>query len=248
MSLNKLSIADVDVKDKRVFVRVDFNVPMNDAKEITNTARIEAALPTIKHILDKGAKSVVLCSHLGRPSGKGYEADFTMAPVAVALEKLLSKKVTFLKDCVGAECEAACANPATGSVFLLENVRFHKEEEDKNEKADNVVAFRKQLRALADIYCDDAFGTAHRPHSSMVGEGFPVKCAGFLMFKEIDAFRVCLENPQRPYLAIIGGSKVADKILLLKNFISKVNKLIICGGMAYNFLDLEGVKCGNSFV
>lgn len=245
MSLNKLTIDQVDVKDKRVFCRVDFNVPQDENGNITNTARIEAALPTIKYILDHGAKDIVLCSHLGRPSGKGFEAKFSMKPVAEALEKLLGEKVTFLNDCVGPEVEKACAAPAT-RVILLENVRFHSEEQDKNEKSPEVVAFRASLRKLADIYCDDAFGTAHRAHSSMVGEGYDVRCAGFLMKKEIEYFNKALNEPVRPYLAIMGGAKIGDKIKLLKNLIPKVNDIIICGGMAYTFMKIKGMNIGKS--
>ncbi len=196
-SLKKLQLKDVDVKDKRVFIRVDFNVPQDkkDPSIITNTARIQGAIPTIKYCLDNGAKSVVLASHLGRPDGQKNEK-YSLKPVAKALEGIIGKPVTMLDDCVGAEVEAACANPAPGSIILLENVRFHIEEEGKCEidgqkvKAEEskVKAFRESLRKLADVYCSDAFGTAHRAHSSMVGEGYDTKCAGFLVAKELDNF------------------------------------------------------------
>merc|ERR1719199_2021312 len=190
----KLKIANVDVSGKRVFMRVDFNVPQDkkDPTIITNTQRIDGALPTIKSVLEKGAKSVVLASHLGRPDGCVVEK-FSLAPVAKILEEKLGKSVTFCKDCVGPEVEATCSEPAAGSVILLENLRFHVEEEGKGVDADgnklkakpeDVKAFRASIRKLADIYCNDAFGTAHRAHSSMVGEGFDVKCAGGLMSKE----------------------------------------------------------------
>merc|ERR1719217_1097954 len=201
MSLNKQTLADVDVKDKRVLIRVDFNVPQDkaDPNIITNTQRIEAALPTIKHVLDKGAKSVVLMSHLGRPDGMPQEK-FSLAPVAKKFQELLGKDVTFVKD--WADNEKTCADPAPGSVILLENLRYHVEEEGKGKdaagekvKADaaKVKSFREGLRALGDVYVNDAFGTAHRGHSSMVGEGFDTKVAGFLVEKEL-------------YKAEIGGS------------------------------------------
>lgn len=247
MSLAKLSIADVDLSGKRVFVRTDYNVPQDKEGNITNLARIEASLPTLKHCLEKGCKSLVLASHLGRPKGNGPEPAFTLAPVAKALEGLLGKPVTLLKDCCGPEVEAACANPTPGSIFLLENLRFHKEETNENEDDPKVKAFRASLAKLADVYCNDAFGTAHRPHSSMVGEGYSVRCAGFLMQKEIDYFRIALSEPKRPYLAILGGAKVADKIKLIKNLLPKVNKIIICGGMSFTFLKkLKGMNIANS--
>jgi len=195
--LKKLQLKDVDVKGKRVFIRVDFNVPQDkkDPSIITNTARIQGAIPSIKHCLDNGAKSVVLASHLGRPDGKA-DPKFSLKPVAKALGEIIGKPVTMLEDCVGADVEKACADPAPGSIILLENVRFHIEEEGKAEidgqkvKAEEgkVKAFRESLRKLADVYVSDAFGTAHRAHSSMVGEGYDVKCAGFLVAKELDNF------------------------------------------------------------
>jgi len=256
MSLTKLSIADVDVKGKRIFIRVDFNVPQDkkDPSIITNTQRIDAALPTIKHCLDKGCKSVVLCSHLCRPDGAKIEK-FSLAPVAKELEKKLEKTVTFLTDTVGAEVEAACADPAPGSVILLENCRFYVEEEGKGVvdgekiKADKekVKEFRASLAKLADVFCSDAFGTAHRAHSSMLGEGFDVRCAGFLMAKELDAFAKVLDVPARPVLGILGGAKVSDKIQLIMNLLDKVDKLIIGGGMAYTFLKVtENLEIGTS--
>jgi len=257
LNLNKLKLESVDVAGKRVFIRVDFNVPQDKADPtiITNTARIEGALPSIKYCLEKGAKSVVLASHLGRPDGKKVDK-FTLAPVAKALEKLISKPVTFLPDCCGEEVEAACADPAPGSVILLENVRFHLEEEGKGVDADGekvkaekdkVAAFRASLCKLADVYCCDAFGTAHRAHSSMVGEGFAVKCAGFLVKKELEAFSMVLGAPKRPLVGIIGGAKVKDKIIVLEALLEKVDKLIVGGGMAYSFLKvMEDMKIGGS--
>jgi phosphoglycerate kinase len=254
--LKKLQLKDVDVKGKRVFIRVDFNVPQDkkDPSIITNTARIQGAIPSIKHCLDNGAKSVVLASHLGRPDGKA-DPKFSLKPVAKALGEIIGKPVTMLEDCVGADVEKACADPAPGSIILLENVRFHIEEEGKAEidgqkvKAEEgkVKAFRESLRKLADVYVSDAFGTAHRAHSSMVGEGFDVKCAGFLVAKELDNFGKVLDSPTRPVLAILGGAKVSDKIQLIKNLIPKVDKMIIGGGMAYTFLKvLDKMEIGTS--
>jgi phosphoglycerate kinase len=245
----KLTIDDVDVSGKRVFMRVDFNVPQDkkDHTKITNTQRIDGAIPTIKKVLDKGAKSVVLASHLGRPDGCVVEK-YSLAPVAKILEEKLGKPVIFCKDCVGPEVEATCADPAVGTVILLENLRFHVEEEGKGVDADGnklkadkdqIAAFRTSIRKLADIYCNDAFGTAHRAHSSMVGEGFDIKCSGDLMAKELTAFAKVLDAPVRPVLAILGGAKVSDKIQLIMNLLDKVNKIIIGGGMAYTFLKIK---------
>lgn len=254
MALNKLSIDKVDVKDKRVLMRVDFNIPMKDGK-ITNTQRIVAALPTVKYALEHGAKSVVLMSHLGRPDGKKVDK-YSLKPVADELNKLLGKHVTFLNDCVGAEVEAACANPAHGSIFLLENLRFHIEEEGKVTAADGskvkadpkkVEEFRASLSKLGDVYVNDAFGTAHRAHSSMVGCQLPQKASGFLLKKELAYFAKALENPDRPFLAIMGGAKVADKIQLIENLLEKVNEMIIGGGMAFTFLKvLNNMEIGKS--
>merc|ERR1719454_2249198 len=254
--LNKMSVADVDVKGKRVLMRVDFNVPQDkaDPTKITNTARIDAALPTIKSILDRGAKSVVCCSHLGRPNGQKNEK-FSLAPVAKVFEQQLGKPVKFLSDCCGPEVEAACADPEPGTVFLLENLRYYPEEEGKGQDADGnkvkaspeaTAAFRKSLASLADVYVNDAFGTAHRAHSSMVGEGFEVKAAGGLMQKELEAFGKVLDEPVGPVLAILGGAKVSDKIQLIKNLTSKVDKMIIGGGMAFTFAKVAGGEIGAS--
>ena len=257
MSLNKKKIEDVDVTGKRVLMRVDFNVPQDkkDPTKITNTQRIEGALPTIKGCLDKGAKAVVLMSHLGRPDGQ-KKPEFSMAPVAKALEELLGKPVTFLTDCVGAEVEAACADPAPGTIILLENLRFHVEEEGKGvdaegnktkAKPDDVAAFRASLAKLGDVYVNDAFGTAHRAHSSMVGEGYTQKACGALVQKELAAFSKVLDAPAKPVLAILGGAKVSDKIQLIQNLLSKVDKMIIGGGMAYTFLKVNnGMSIGSS--
>jgi phosphoglycerate kinase len=253
----KLKIADVDVAGKRVFMRVDFNVPQDkkDPTIITNTQRIDGAIPTIKSVLEKGAKSIVLASHLGRPDGCVVEK-YSMAPVAKIVEEKLGKPVKFCTSVLGAETAAATADPAVGTVILLENLRFNVEEEGKGVDADGnkikadaakVTEFRAAIRKMADIYCNDAFGTAHRAHSSMVGEGFDTKCSGALMSKELDAFAKVLDSPSRPVLAILGGAKVSDKIQLIMNMLDKVNKIIIGGGMAYTFLKVtDGMKIGTS--
>lgn len=246
MSFNKLSISDLELSGKRVLMRVDFNVPMKGT-EITNTARIDEALPTIKLALERGA-SVVLMSHLGRPKGTGYEAEFSLKPVADVLTRLLGKPVQFLSDCVGPEVEAACQGLKPGSVVLLENLRFHAEEEGKKTATpEAIAAFKKSLTKLGDVYVNDAFGTAHRAHASMVGVDLPIKAAGLLLQKELAYFGKALSEPERPFLAILGGAKVADKIQLIENLLDKVNEMIIGGGMAYTFLkELEGMKIGSS--
>lgn len=245
MSLKKLSITDVDLKGKRVLMRVDFNVPMKGGK-ITNEARIVAAIPTIQLALDKGA-SVVLMSHLGRPKETGPEPEYSLAAVGEALSRLLGKPVKFLNDCVGPEVEAACATLQPGDVVLLENLRFHGAEQGKKATKDEVKAFSASLTKLGDVYVNDAFGTAHRAHASMVGVDLPVRASGLLMQKELEYFGRALNNPERPFLGILGGAKVADKIQLIENLLDKVDELIIGGGMAYTFLkELEGMKIGKS--
>ncbi|KAL5504783.1 PGK1 [Sanghuangporus vaninii] len=255
MSLSKkLAITDLELKGKRVLIRVDFNVPMQDGK-ITNPARIVAALPTIEYALKNGARAVILMSHLGRPDGKAVPK-YSLAPVAKEVEARINKPVTFLPDCVGPQVEAAVSSAPSGSVILLENLRFHIEEEGsvKNKdgtktKADpaTVEAFRQSLTKLGDVYVNDAFGTAHRAHSSMVGVKLPQRAAGFLMKKELEFFAKALEHPERPFLAILGGAKVSDKIQLIDNMLDKVDKLIIGGGMAFTFKKtLNGVQIGNS--
>lgn len=249
------SIRDLGLAGKRVLMRVDFNVPQDKVTgAITNNQRILAALPTIKHALEQGA-AVVLMSHLGRPNGQPV-AKYSLKPVAVELEKLLGRPVTFLPDCVGPAVEAACASLVPGTVVLLENLRFHIEEEGKvkNEdgtstKADKaaVAAFRASLSKLGDVFVNDAFGTAHRAHSSMVGVNLPLKAAGFLMEAELKAFAAVLENPQRPLLAILGGAKIADKIPLIRNLLEKADQIIIGGGMAYTFKKvIDGMEIGAS--
>ncbi|KAM5444125.1 phosphoglycerate kinase [Microsporum ferrugineum] len=256
MSLsNKLAITDIDLKGKRALIRVDFNVPLDANNKVTNPQRIVGALPTIKYAVEHGAKAVILMSHLGRPDGK-VNPKFSLKPVVPELERLLGKQVTFLNDCVGKEVEDSIASATDGQIFLLENLRFHAEEEGsskdesgKKVKADPsaVEAFRKGLTALGDVYINDAFGTAHRAHSSMVGVDLPQKVSGFLVKKELEYFAKALENPQEPFLAILGGAKVSDKIQLIDNLLTKVNSLIICGGMAFTFKKvLDNLKIGNS--
>ncbi|CUS20981.1 LAQU0S02e02806g1_1 [Lachancea quebecensis] len=254
MSLSsKLTVKDLNVKDKRVFIRVDFNVPL-DGQTITSNQRIVAALPTIKYVLEQKPKVVVLASHLGRPNGERVEK-YSLKPVAAELQKLLGKDVTFLNDCVGPDVTKAVNSAAPGSVILLENLRFHIEEEGsrkvdgKKVKADkaDVEKFRKELCSLADVYVNDAFGTAHRAHSSIVGFELEQRAAGFLLSKELEYFGKALENPARPFLAILGGAKVADKIQLIDNLLDKVDSIIIGGGMAFTFKKvLEGTEIGNS--
>jgi len=245
--MSKLFIEDLSLQGKRAFIRVDFNVPQDKTTgEITNTKRIEAALPTIRYALEKGA-SVILASHLGRPDGKAV-AKYSLKPVAAKLQELLGKPVKFLNDCVGESVEKECAAAKPGDVILLENLRFHLEEEGKAKvkKADGteekikadpakVKDFRASLAKLGEIYINDAFGTAHRAHSSMLGEGYAQRASGYLMKKELDAFSAVLDNPKRPLLAILGGAKVADKIQLINNLLDKADKIIIGGGMAFTF-------------
>lgn len=255
MSLSsKLSVKDLSLTNKRVFIRVDFNVPL-DGTTITNNQRIVAALPTIKYVLEQKPKAVILASHLGRPNGERVEK-YSLAPVAKELESLLPKeKITFLNDCVGPDVEKAVNSASSGEIFLLENLRFHIEEEGSRKvdgqkvkaSKEDVEKFRKGLTALADVYVNDAFGTAHRAHSSMVGLDLPQKAAGFLMAKELEYFAKALENPARPFLAILGGAKVSDKIQLIDNLLDKVDMLIIGGGMSFTFKKvLDNMPIGTS--
>lgn len=249
------SIRDLDLTGKRVLMRVDFNVPQDKATgAITNNQRIAAALPTIKYALEKGA-SVVLMSHLGRPDGQKI-AKFSLKPIAAELEKLLGQKVAFADDCIGPAVETQVKALKPGQVLLLENLRFYIEEEGKvkledgsSKKADAVavVTFRESLSKLGDVYINDAFGTAHRAHSSMVGVDLPEKAAGFLMEAELNAFAKVLDHPQRPVLAILGGAKIADKIPLINNLLEKSDEIIIGGGMSFTFKKvLEGMEIGTS--
>jgi phosphoglycerate kinase len=254
---SKLSVEDYAecFKGKRVLIRVDYNVPLDSTLVITNNQRIIASLPTIQYVLDMGARSVVLMSHLGRPDGKRIEK-YSLKPVAADLERLLGKPVEFLEDCVGDAVEAACKEPAHGSLFLLENLRFHPEEEGScklpdgsKKKADPALvdAFRASISRLGDVYVNDAFGTVHRAHSSIVGVGLEPKLAGLLLKKELKAFSQLLESPDRIDVAILGGSKVSDKIQLILHLLPKVNTLLIGGGMAFTLLKVkDGVEIGSS--
>lgn len=237
----KATVRDIDVKGKRVLVRVDFNVPLDAERNITDDTRIESALPTIEYLLERGAR-VILASHLGRPKGQRKE-EFSLAPVAKRLEELLGKPVKKLDDCIGAEVEAEVLAMKDGDVILLENLRFYKEEEANDE------AFARALASLADIYVNDAFGTAHRAHASTAGVAeFVDGVAGFLMEKEIEVMGKALSQPERPFVAILGGAKVKDKVGVISNLMEKVDSLIIGGGMAYTFLKAKGLEIGDSIV
>lgn len=237
--MNKKNIRDIDVSGKRVLVRVDFNVPLDAEQRITDDTRIRAALPTIRYLLDHGA-AVILMSHLGRPDGK-VVAKMSLKPTAYRLSELLSKPVLIATDSIGSEVEARARALRAGQVLLLENLRFHKEEE-KNDPD-----FARQLASLGDIYVNDAFGTAHRAHASTEGvTHYLPGVAGFLMEKEINFLGAALENPRRPFAAIIGGAKVSDKIAVLERLLSMVNVLLIGGGMANTFLKAEGYEIGDS--
>ena len=237
--MNKKTIEDINVKGKRVLVRCDFNVPLNEKGKITNDNRIVAALPTIKYLMEHGAR-VILCSHLGRPKGE-FKPEFSLKPVAARLSELLGRAVPLAEDVVGPSAHALAEKLQDGDVMMIENVRFHAEE-TKNDPE-----FSKQLASLAEIYVNDAFGTAHRAHSSTEGVAHYLPAvAGFLIGKEISIMGDALENPERPFLAIIGGSKVSDKIGVINNLLNKVDVLIIGGGMAYTFQKAMGGRIGNS--
>ena len=238
--MNKKTIRDVNVEGKRVFVRCDFNVPLDENGKITDENRIQGSLPTIKYLLDHGAK-VVLASHLGRPKN-GPEAKFSLKPVAERLNQLLGGKVTMANDVIGEDAQKKVAALKNGEAVLLENVRFHKEEE-KNDPE-----FAKKLASFADIFVNDAFGTAHRAHASTEGISHFVKTsvAGFLIEKELEVMGGALADPKRPFVAILGGAKVSDKIGVINNLLEKVDKLLIGGAMAYTFIVAKGGKVGMS--
>ena len=237
--MNKKTIRDIDVADKRVLVRVDFNVPLDAEQHITDDTRIKAALPTIQYLLENGA-AVILMSHLGRPKGQTNEA-MRLTPVAQRLSELLGRPVEMAAECIGPEVEKQAQGLQPGQVLLLENLRFHKEEE-KNDPA-----FAHQLATLGQLYVNDAFGTAHRAHASTEGVTKDLPgVAGFLMEKEINFLGAALENPRRPFAAIIGGAKVSDKITVLERLLSMVDSLLIGGGMANTFLKAEGYEIGAS--
>jgi phosphoglycerate kinase len=237
--MNKKTIRDVNVKNKRVLVRVDFNVPL-DNSQVADDTRIVASLPTIKYLIDQGAK-VILCSHLGRPKGKDQK--LSLRPVATRLQELLGKSVTFVSDCIGQPVERVVEGMNAGDVTLLENVRFYPEEE-KNDPA-----FAKKLAAFGDLYVNDAFGSAHRAHASTEGvTKYLPGYAGFLMEKELNYLGQALANPAKPFVAILGGAKVSDKIKVIENLLPQVDTLLIGGGMANTFLAARGLNMGQSRV
>jgi len=238
----KMSVSDVDLKGKRVLMRVDFNVPLNDKQEVTDDTRIKAALPTIRYAVDKGAK-LLLISHLGRPKGKVVPA-LSLAPAAARLSKLLGKPVPLAPDCIGEAVKAEVGKLQPGQVLMLENCRFHAGDEKNDE------GMSRALAELCDLFVNDAFGTAHRAHASTVGvtKFVPVSVAGFLMAKEVEYLGRALHNPARPFVAVLGGAKVSDKIGVLKNLVTKVDALLVGGGMAYTFLKAQGMEIGASLL
>jgi len=258
--MNKKTLRDVDLKGKRVVMRVDFNVPIKEGS-IKDDTRIKGALPSIRHVLDNGG-SLVLMSHLGRPKGKGYEAEFSLKPVAEYLANLLGRPVVFATDCANADADVAALQP--GGIVMLENTRFYKAEDGKVKPAEGMSdeelkakkaelkakreELAKKLASYGDIYCNDAFGTAHRAHAStaVICKFVKESVAGFLMEKEIEYLGNAVEKPTRPFVAILGGAKVSDKLAVVKNLLDKVDTLIIGGGMAYTFLKAQGHDVGNS--
>ena len=238
----KKTVTDIDVKGKRVLVRVDYNVPLNENGEVSDDKRIVASLPTVNYLLEQGAR-IILCSHLGRPKGV-VAPEFSMAPVAKRLAALLPNvKIAFASDCIGEEAEKKAAELKDGEILLLENLRFHKEEE-KNDPE-----FAKKLAVLAEIYVSDAFGTVHRAHASTAGvAAYLPAVAGFLIGKELSVMGEALNNPKRPFVAILGGAKVSDKIGVIKNLLTKCDRLLIGGGMAYTFVKAQGYEIGKSLL
>ncbi len=237
--MNKKSIKDLDLKDKRVLVRVDFNVPLDKDRKITDDNRIQAAMQTINYVLDAGGK-LILMSHLGRPKGERKE-EFSLKPVADYLSNLLGKNVKMLDDCLGQEVKSAVEKMNSGDVILLENLRFHKEEK-KNDPD-----FAKELASLGDVYVNDAFGTCHRAHASIEGVTHHLEAAaGFLVQKEIQYFQKVLTSAEKPFIFILGGAKVADKIPVIENMMEKADSILIGGAMAYTFMKVKGVGIGSS--
>ena len=237
--MSKKTIQDIDLKGKKVFVRCDFNVPMDENQNITDNRRIVAALPTIKYLIEQNCK-IILSSHLGRPKGE-VKPEFSLAPVAKELSKLLGQEVLMAKDVIGESAKSLAANLQEGQVMLLENVRFHREE------TDNDPEFAKQLASMAEVFVNDAFGTAHRAHASTEGVShYLPSVSGFLIEKELKFLGDALNNPERPFVAILGGAKVSDKIGVIDSLLEKVDTLMIGGGMAYTFFKAQGYEVGNS--
>jgi phosphoglycerate kinase len=250
----KLFIEDLRLEGRRVLMRVDFNVPIKDGR-IEDDTRVRASLPSIRYVLARGA-SLVLMSHLGRPDGHKI-AKYSLAPVGERLAHLLGRHVRVLPDCVGPDVAAGCAALRPGEVALLENLRFHVEEEGKGKREDgtsvkadpaDVAAFRASLTALGNVYVNDAFGTAHRAHSSIAGVNLPQRAAGYLMKKELDFLGQAVDKPKRPFVAIIGGAKVSGKIEVIESLLPKVDTLLIGGGMAFTFFKAQGKEIGRSLV
>ncbi len=239
--LNKLSLRDLDIKGKRLFIRADFNVPLDEDLNISDDTRIRSTLPTINYAIDEGAK-VILASHLGRPKSKA-DKRYSLVSVAKRLQRLIKKEVIFLHDCVGSQVEDTINKMSEGDIVLLENLRFHGDEEKNNEE------FSKSLSKLADYFINDAFGASHRVHASIVGIAkFLPSAAGLLLLKEIEYLKSVVDNPVRPFVAILGGAKVSGKIGVLENLETKVDKVIVGGGMAYTFLKATGHEVGDSLV
>ena len=237
--MNKKTVKDIDLKGKKVFVRCDFNVPMDENQNITDNTRIVAALPTIKYLLEQNCK-IILASHLGRPKGE-VKPEFSLKPVAKELSKLLGKDVIMANDVIGEDATSKAENLKEGEVMLLENVRFHREE------TDNDPEFAKKLASMAEIFVNDAFGTAHRAHASTTGiADYIPGVAGFLIEKELKFLGNAINNPERPFVAILGGAKVSDKIGVIDSLLDKVDTLMIGGGMAYTFFKAQGYNVGNS--
>ena len=238
---DKRTIEDVDIKGKKVFIRADFNVPLDDNLKITDDTRIRSTLPTINYAIDEGAK-VILSSHLGRPKGK-VDPKLSLAPVAKRLQRLLNKEVSFAPDCIGGQIEELVSRMKAGDVLLLENLRFHPGEEKNDQE------FARALANLGDVYVNDAFGAAHRAHASTVGvTKFLPAVAGFLLRKEIEYLKGAIDNPVKPFVAILGGAKVSGKIGVLERLAGKVDKVIVGGGMAFTFIKAMGYEIGNSLV
>ena len=237
--MSKKTVRDIDLKGKKVFVRCDFNVPMDENQNITDNRRIVAALPTIKYLIEQNCR-IILASHLGRPKGE-VKPEFSLAPVAKELSKLLGQEVLMAKDVIGESAKSLAANLQEGQVMLLENVRFHREE------TDNDPEFAKQLASMAEVFVNDAFGTAHRAHASTEGiSHYLPSVSGFLIEKELKFLGDALNNPERPFVAILGGAKVSDKIGVIDSLLEKVDTLMIGGGMAYTFFKAQGYEVGNS--